>query len=215
MVSIFGLPMSEENIIDVARPNIFQKKRNSDTILNMKTETAIFGGGCFWCTEALFLELRGVLSVMPGYAGGEKENPTYEDVSSGKTGHAEVIKIEFDPEKITYRDILTVFFATHDPTTPNRQGADVGTQYRSIILYTTDSQRAEAEEYTNALSQALPAGKQIVTEIKPLEKFYEAEIYHRDYYQKNKSAPYCQVVIAPKIEKLEKEFNELLKTHRE
>lgn len=178
-----------------------------------ENEMAVFGGGCFWCTEALFKELRGVISVMPGYAGGTKEYPTYEEVSRGKTGHAEVIKIEFDPNEIKYRDLLTVFFATHDPTTLNQQGADVGTQYRSIVLYTNESQHREAEEYINAISQALPQGKKIVTEVKPLSVFYEAEANHRDYYQKNQSAPYCQIVILPKIEKLEKEFQELLKSH--
>ncbi len=175
-------------------------------------EIAIFGGGCFWCTEAVFQELRGVISVMPGYAGGHKENPTYEEVCSGKTGHAEVIKIEYDSEYIKYKDLLTVFFATHDPTSVNRQGNDVGTQYRSIIFYTTDEQKRRAEEFIKKLNESTSEGRAIVTEIRPLVKFYEAEDYHREYYLKNASEPYCQVVINPKLEKLQKEFAKLLKS---
>lgn len=179
----------------------------------MKSEIAIFGGGCFWCTEAVFGELKGVISVVPGYAGGHKENPTYEEVCGGKTGHAEVIKIEYNPEEIQYNDLLTVFFATHDPTTPDRQGNDVGPQYRSIILYTTEKQKYEAEDFIQKLNESSSEGKPIVTEIKPLDKFYEAEEYHREYYRKNTAQPYCQIVINPKLEKLQKEFAELLKTH--
>lgn len=176
-------------------------------------EIAVFGGGCFWCTEAVFGELRGVISVMPGYAGGTKTNPTYEEVCSGKTGHAEVIKIEYDPGRIKFTDLLTVFFATHDPSTPNRQGNDVGTQYRSIILYTNTEQKKQAEEFIKKLNESSPEGKPIVTEIKPLEKFYEAEEYHREYYKKNSAQPYCQIVINPNLEKLQKEFADLLKSH--
>ncbi len=171
-------------------------------------ETVVFGGGCFWCTEAVFEELKGVVSVMPGYAGGAVENPTYEQIETGKTGHAQVSKVEFDPSKISYKDLLTVFFATHDPTTLNRQGADVGTQYRSIILYTTKEQKVAAEEFITELNKE---GEQVVTELKPLEKFYEAEDYHRQYYLKNKDKPYCQLVINPKLDKLQKKFSELLK----
>ena len=178
-----------------------------------KKEIAVFGGGCFWCTEAVFKELRGVRAVMPGYAGGNNPDPAYEEVSSGATGHAEVIRIEFDPAAIRFRDLLTVFFATHDPTTPNRQGNDVGTQYRSVVLYTTSDQRKEAEDFIAALNASSPNGAPIVTEIKPLEKFYEAEQYHRDYYEKNKSQPYCQIVINPKLEKVQKEFAALLKAY--
>lgn len=175
---------------------------------NKSINTAVFGGGCFWCTEAVFAELKGIISVMPGYAGGTKPNPTYEEVSSGKTGHAEVTKIIYNPEQITYNDLLTVFFATHDPTTLNRQGNDVGTQYRSIILYTTDEQKSEAEKFIEKLNES---GQKVVTEVKPLEQFYEAENYHRHYYEKNSSAPYCQLVISPKLDKLKEKFNELLK----
>ena len=179
-----------------------------------KIEVTIFGGGCFWCTEAVFEKLRGMILVVPGYAGGTKENPTYEEVSSGETGHAEVIKIEFDPNQISYKDLLTVFFATHDPTTHNRQGTDVGTQYRSIILYTNKQQKQEAEAYIKNLNESLlKEGKSVVTEVNQFTQFYEAEDYHKKYYQKNSSQSYCQVVIAPKILKLEKKFAELLKTH--
>ncbi len=179
----------------------------------LPTRIAVFGGGCFWCTEALFKELRGVLSVMPGYAGGTTENPTYEAVCSGKTGHAEVIKIEFDPSQISFNDLLTVFFATHDPTTVNKQGADVGTQYRSVILYSDETQKNDAESFIKKLNDSDPAGKPVVTEVKPLQKFYEAEDYHRDYFKNNPAQPYCQIIIEPKVQKLEKEFAALLKTH--
>lgn len=179
-----------------------------------KTEVAVFGGGCFWCTEAVFEELRGVISVMPGYAGGSVENPTYEEVCSGRTGHAEVTRIEFDPSEIAYKDLLTVFFATHDPTTLNRQGYDVGSQYRSIILHASEDQRREAEEYIKELNDASAFGQPVVTEVKPLGAFYEAEAYHRKYYANNSYQPYCQVVISPKLHKLRKQFAELLKSHR-
>lgn len=173
-----------------------------------KTEIAIFGGGCFWCTEAVFQDLKGVISVMPGYAGGTMPNPTYEAVCSGNTGHAEVLKVEFDPKQISYNDLLTVFFATHDPTTPNRQGNDIGTQYRSIIIYTTPEQKSEAEQFIAELNKE---GEKVVTELKPLDRFYEAEEYHRDYYKKNPDRAYCQIVINPKLEKLKEKFDKLLK----
>lgn len=173
-----------------------------------QAKIAVFGGGCFWCTEAVYGELRGVVSVMPGYAGGTTVNPTYEQVSSGNTGHAEAIKIEYDPAQISYNDLLTVFFATHDPTTLNRQGGDIGTQYRSIILYTDETQKSEAESIIKKLNET---GEKVVTELKPLESFYEAEDYHRQYYLKNSSAPYCQLVINPKLEKLKDKFYGLLK----
>ncbi len=168
-----------------------------------KEEIAVFGGGCFWCTEAIFQKLRGVVSVASGYAGGKMENPTYEDVSTGATGYAEVIKIEFDPSQIGYPELLTVFFATYDPTT-NRQGEDIGSQYRSIIFYTTNEQKKQAESY-------IKKNKAIVTELKPLLKFYEAEKYHQKYYQKNPSKAYCQLVISPKLSQLREKFLPLLK----
>lgn len=155
--------------------------------------------------------LKGVKSVIPGYAGGATDNPTYAQVSTGRTGHAEVIKIEFDPKQISYQDLLTVFFATHDPTTKNRQGNDVGTQYRSIILYTNPGQQKEAEEFIKKINDSTSKGRLIVTEIKPFDKFFEAEEYHKNYYTKNQSAPYCQVVINPKLAKVKKEFVKLVK----
>src|SRR5713226_3698420 len=181
--------------------------------MTQDTEVAVFGGGCFWCTEAVFDELRGVVSVMPGYAGGNVKNPTYEQVCGGQTGHAEVIRIEFDPSQIAYRDLLTVFFATHDPTTLNRQGNDVGTQYRSIILYASEEHKREAEKYTKELNESLPQGKPVVTEVKPQGEFSEAEEYHRKYYENNSFRPYCQLIINPKLQKLYKQFSELLKSH--
>ncbi|TSC83281.1 MAG: hypothetical protein G01um101419_111 [Parcubacteria group bacterium Gr01-1014_19] len=154
--------------------------------------------------------LKGVSSVLPGYAGGTKPNPTYEEVCSGATGHAEVVRIEYDPAQVQYWTLLTIFFASHDPTTPNQQGADVGTQYRSVIFYTTDTQKSEAEKFIQSLNDSSKMGAPVVTEIKPLDKFWEAENYHRDYYAKNKNKPYCQVVINPKLEKVQKEFADLL-----
>jgi peptide-methionine (S)-S-oxide reductase len=178
---------------------------------NGQTETAVFGGGCFWCTEAVYKMLNGVISVTPGYAGGFGNNPTYDEVCSGLTGHAEVVKIEFDPSVILYEDLLTVFFATHDPTTLNRQGDDIGTQYRSIILYANGGQKQKALDFIKKIDEA---DHKIVTEVKPLESFYEAEDYHRDYYFRNKNAPYCEVVISPKLAKLQERFSNLLKNQK-
>ncbi len=175
------------------------------------TEIAVFGGGCFWCTEAVFRMLKGVRSVLPGYAGGTVAKPTYEQVPGGATGHAEVICVEYDPVVTRYEDLLTVFFATHDPTTPNRQGNDIGTQYRSIILSTTDAQHAAAERYIRELEAASPGGKPIVTEVKTLETFYEAETYHQDYFAKNPDQPYCALVITPKVKKAKERFAQLMK----
>jgi peptide-methionine (S)-S-oxide reductase len=167
-----------------------------------KVKTAVFGGGCFWCIEAVFERIKGVVSVTSGYAGGETENPNYTDVCSGTTGHAEVVKIEYDPSIIGYEELLEVFWKAHDPTTLNRQGADAGTQYRSIILYTDREQREIAEKSKKELEKAGIFKDPVVTEIKELEKFYPAEDYHQDYYQNNSSAGYCRVVIAPKLKKL-------------
>jgi len=175
------------------------------------TAIAVFGGGCFWCTEAVFEQLRGVIAVMPGYAGGTVPNPTYRQVGGGKTGHAEVIRVVYDSAQITYDDLLTVFFATHDPTTLNRQGADVGTEYRSVILYANEEQKCEALAFIRELSTSDAPGSRIVTEVNPLTTFYEAEEYHREYYRTNSAAPYCQYVINPKLEKLHKKFRALLK----
>jgi len=174
---------------------------------------AVFGGGCFWCTEAVFDELRGVKSVMSGYAGGNTKNPTYEEVCGGRTGHAEVIKIDFDPTEIAFKDLLTVFFATHDPTTLNRQGNDVGTQYRSAIFYATEEQKREAEAFIKELNDSKAFGKPVVTTLEPLGEFYEAEDYHQKYYANNPYQPYCQYMIPPKLNKLHKQFGALLKSH--
>jgi peptide-methionine (S)-S-oxide reductase len=173
-------------------------------------EIAVFGGGCFWCTEAVFKMLKGIHSVMPGYAGGTKENPTYEEVSSGETGHAEVIQIEFDPALITYRDLLTVFFGSHDPTTKNRQGHDVGTQYRSVIFYTNQNQKVDAEKFIQELNSSHAEGEPIVTEVAQLDRFYAAESYHKDYYERNKDNHYCEIIINPKLEKVQRDFADLL-----
>jgi peptide-methionine (S)-S-oxide reductase len=176
-------------------------------------ESAVFGGGCFWCTEAVFDELRGVTSVVSGYAGGTTKNPTYEQVCSGRSGHAEVIRIDFDPTQITYKDLLTVFFATHDPTTLNRQGNDVGTQYRSTVLYGSEQQKREAENFIKELNDSNAFGKPVVTTVEPLGDFYAAEDYHQKYYVNNSYQPYCQYMIPPKLQKLHKQFSDLLKSH--
>jgi peptide-methionine (S)-S-oxide reductase len=178
----------------------------------MNNEIAVFGGGCFWCTEAVFEDLRGVISVMPGYTGGTVVKPSYDAVCSGTTGHAEATRIEYDPTQITFKDLLTVFFATHDPTTLNRQGNDVGTQYRSAIFYSTPEQKAESEKFIADLEASDPGGKPIVTEITPLGEFYNAEDYHQQYYKNNPGAGYCQVIIEPKVQKMQKQFAGLLKT---
>lgn len=179
--------------------------------MNKQLETAVFGGGCFWCTEAVFQNLKGVLSVTSGYAGGKLQNPKYEQVSSGLSGHAEVIKIEFDPAIVGYDDLLSVFFTSHDPTTPNQQGADIGTQYRSVIFYSTEEHRKEAEKFIADLENSGTFTAKITTEVRPLEQFYEAEDYHKQYYLNNLDKPYCQVVINPKLAKLREKFSKLLK----
>jgi peptide-methionine (S)-S-oxide reductase len=173
-------------------------------------ETAVFGGGCFWCTEAIFKMLAGVIKVIPGYSGGEVDNPTYEQVSTGTTGHAEVIYIEYDPLVISYKTLLTVFFASHDPTTLNKQGNDVGTQYRSVIFYSSSEQKKEAEDFIKEINDSNLTGSLVVTTLEPLIKFYEAENYHHDYYTNHKTQGYCQVIINPKLEKVQHQFAELL-----
>jgi peptide-methionine (S)-S-oxide reductase len=169
-------------------------------------EIAVFGGGCFWCTEAVFLELQGVVSVISGYAGGHTENPTYRQVCGDNTGHAESVNIQFDPSQITYNRLLEVFFATHDPTTLNRQGADRGTHYRSIILYTNDDQKEQAEAFIRELDSSGSKDGPIVTEVARLERFYQAEADHQQFYMNNPAAMYCQIVIRPKVEKVQQEF---------
>lgn len=172
----------------------------------MGLQTATFAGGCFWCTEAIFKRLKGVISVTPGYSGGKSTNPHYDEVSSGSTGHAEAVQIEFDPNIIPYERLLDVFWHTHNPTTMNQQGNDVGTQYRSMILYHTDEQKKAAEKSKEDLQKSGEYKDPIVTEIHPFEHFYTAEEYHKNYYENNESAPYCMFVINPKIQKLLKEF---------
>ena len=173
-------------------------------------QIAVFAGGCFWCTEAVFQKLRGVYSVVPGYAGGLVDDPTYKQVSSGTTGHAEVIQFAFDPAHITYRDLLEVFFATHDPTTLNRQGNDVGTQYRSTIFYANEEQKQQAEAIIKELTDARAYANPIVTTLEPLTQFYEAEEYHKNYYERNQGQPYCQLVINPKLKKFKEKFVNLI-----
>jgi len=172
---------------------------------------ATLGGGCFWCLEAVYKELKGVQSVESGYAGGHVQNPTYKQVCTGNTGHAEVVQIHYNPEQISYKDLLNVFFTIHDPTTLNRQGADIGTQYRSVIFYHNETQREIAESSIKELEQKDLWANPIVTEIKPFQKFFRAEEYHQDYYINNSNQPYCQVVIAPKITKFRKKFLDQLK----
>lgn len=175
-------------------------------------ETVTFGSGCFWCTEAVFQQLKGVSSVMSGYSGGHVENPSYELVVTGKTGHAEVCQIQFDPEQISFGDMLEVFFNTHDPTTLNRQGNDVGTQYRSVIFYHSEEQKVSAERAIAELEKSGSLKNPIVTEIVPFEKFYPAEEYHQNYFRNNPNQGYCRVVIAPKLDKFEKVFKLKIKT---
>lgn len=173
-----------------------------------KTESIVLGGGCFWCLEASYQLIRGVTKVTSGYAGGSVPNPTYYAVATGKTGHAEVVKVEFDPDIISLSDILDVFWAIHDPTTLNRQGNDVGTDYRSIILYVGDNQKKVTEESIKAVAKLWP--NPIVTELEPLEKFYQAEPEHQNYFKNHPAQAYCQVVINPKLEKLRAKFAEKL-----
>lgn len=178
-------------------------------------DMAVFGGGCFWCYEAIFRRLKGVINVISGYAGGNISNPSYEQVSSGQTGHAEVVKVEFDPKVISYYNLLDVFFALHDPTSLNRQGNDIGEQYRSIIFFYSDEQYKTAVKYIDNLEKTKEFPHPIVTEVKPLIAFYPAEDCHRNYYDNNKTQPYCRLVISPKIKKLEKEFAGQLKDKRD
>ncbi len=170
--------------------------------INQNIEQATFGAGCFWCVEAVFQDIEGVLDVRAGYTGGATDNPTYEEVCSGKTGHAEVIQIDFDSSKVAYEKLLDLFWISHDPTTLNQQGADVGTQYRSAIYYHSDSQKVMAEKSIDNANNIKLYSNHIVTEVSVLDTFYIAENYHQDYYRLNKNAPYCQLVIRPKLEKL-------------
>ena len=174
-------------------------------------EIAILAGGCFWCTEAVFLEVKGVYNVVPGYIGGENPNPTYKDICTGLSGHAEAIQIEFDAQEVSFQELLEVFFATHDPTTLNRQGNDVGTQYRSEIFCTNDSQKIVAQQYLDFLNQENIFEKPVVTKVSMATTFFLAEDYHHNYYNQNKDQGYCSFIIQPKLAKFKKVFNDKIK----
>ena len=190
---------------------IFTVALMGNTVMKEKTELATFGGGCFWCVEAIFERVSGVQLVQSGYSGGHMANPNYEQVTTGMTGHAEVVQISFNPLQISYIELLEIYFKTHDPTTLNKQGADVGTQYRSIVLYHHDEQRKQAEKVIEELGNAGIWNHPIVTQVEPFEEFYKAEDYHQEYFENNPNQGYCRVVIQPKIDKLEKVFREKLK----
>jgi peptide-methionine (S)-S-oxide reductase len=181
------------------------------TVMNQPLEVATLGAGCFWCVEAIYQRLDGVEKVESGYSGGSIKNPSYEQVCTGRTGHAEVIQVTFDPKKLSFKELLEVFFKTHDPTTLNKQGGDVGTQYRSAIFYRTDEQKKTAEQVKKETEAAKVWDDPIVTEISPFTEFYKAEEYHQDYYNQNSYQPYCMMVINPKLSKFKKEFKNKLK----
>ena len=186
---------------------IMNAQDNSDKI---DYEAATFGGGCFWCLEAVYEKLQGVTDVVSGYAGGKVKNPSYKEVCTGNTGHAEVVQITFDPLQISYHDLLEVFFSIHDPTTLNRQGADIGTQYRSVVFYHNQKQKQIAEDYIAQLKTEKTFKDNIVTELVELTAFYKAEEYHQDYFENNPSQPYCSIVISPKVEKFKKKYKDWL-----
>jgi len=179
--------------------------------MTQQLQTATFGGGCFWCVESAFTQLRGVLSVQSGYAGGQIENPTYEQVCTGTTGHAEVVQITYDESAISYRELLEVLFAIHDPTQLNRQGNDIGTQYRSVIFFHNEAQQLEATEFLAEVTADDIFGAPVVTELSPLENWFPAELYHANYYERNSEQPYCAAVIAPKLAKFRATFASKLK----
>lgn len=180
--------------------------------MSMNQDTIVFASGCFWCTEAVFQRLKGVNTVVSGYTGGHIKNPAYREVCSGRTGHAEGVEVTYDPTVVSLQTLLEVFFTTHDPTTLNRQGNDVGTQYRSAIFYTSEKQKEEIEEFITLLRKEAIFERDIVTEVKPLDVFYKAEVDHQDYYNQNKGQSYCQFIIAPKIDKIKKYYSDKLKT---
>lgn len=179
--------------------------------MDKKSEIIFFGGGCFWCVEAVVQRLKGIVSVKSGYAGGHVANPTYEQVSTGATGHIEVVQVEFDPSIITLDDLLSVFFSSHDPISIDRQGSDVGEQYRSVIFFEADEQKETIQKFIKTLEADKVYGGPIVTEVKPISQFYEAEKYHQNYYNNNPNKPYCQLVIDPKVKKLREKYAHLLK----
>jgi peptide-methionine (S)-S-oxide reductase len=207
LVAVFSL-------VSCAQNNNQDKKMNTTakTEFTGKTDTATLGTGCFWCTEAIFEQLEGVLSVTSGYAGGKSENPTYEEVSEHESGHAECVQIVYDPTKISFDELLEVFWQVHDPTTLNRQGADVGPQYRSVIFFHDNDQKQKAEKYRTELDKSGAFNNPIVTTLEPYTKFYSAEDYHQEYYANNKNKnPYCSIVITPKLDKFKKVFKDKLK----
>jgi peptide-methionine (S)-S-oxide reductase len=208
---VFGIATC---IISCAQQERPTTKLTANTNMNTNTDTATLGAGCFWCVEAVFQQLDGVLKVYSGYTGGHVPNPTYEQVCDKKTGHVEVCQVVFDPTKITYEEVLEVFWKTHDPTTPDQQGADVGPQYRSAVFYNNEEQKKSAEEIKTALQQSGAWSKPIVTTIEPLKEFYMAENYHQDYYNANPDQMYCRYVIRPKMEKFEKVFKDKLKKNK-
>ena len=203
-----GNPQASSNTTS-SEMNTMETAMDNNT--NGELDTAIFGAGCFWCVEAIFQQLEGVEKVASGYSGGARENPTYDQVCSGATGHAEVIKVIYDPAKISFVDLLEVFWGVHDPTTLNRQGADVGTQYRSVIFYTDDTQKKLAEDYKEKLNVSGAFPQPVVTEISPLKSFYVAENYHQNYFNENGNQPYCSLVIKPKLDKFKKVFGDKMK----
>lgn len=204
-----GCAQTGEKPFDQSRS--FQSMTQNNTSQTATVDTATFGAGCFWCTEAQFQQLKGVLTVESGYMGGKTANPTYKQVSTGNTGHAEVIRVTFDPSVLSYDELLAAFWQSHDPTTLNRQGADVGTQYRSAIFYYSPEQKEKAEKYKAQLNAEKAFGDPVVTEIVPEAPFYVAEDYHQNYYNENGNQPYCQMVVRPKLEKFKKVFADKLK----
>jgi peptide-methionine (S)-S-oxide reductase len=212
----FSIALSALMVVLIVGSSCGQKsktEKNTTAVTETKPgmEIATFGSGCFWCTEAIFLNVKGVEKVESGYSGGKVKNPTYKEVCSGLTGHAEVIQVSYDPKIVSYDELLEIFWETHDPTTLNRQGADEGTQYRSVVYYHNDTQKTLAEGYKKKLTEAKAFDNPIVTEISPYTIFYKAEDYHQNYYNLNGSAPYCSFVIKPKLEKFKKVFKEKLK----
>ncbi len=203
-IFIFLLIVSMVSFIMIAKSTKKEEQMN-------RQEVATFGGGCFWCTEAIFEELAGVLKVESGYSGGQTDDPTYKDICTGTTGHAEVIHITFNSDKLEFSELLDVFFATHNPTTLNRQGADTGTQYRSVVFYHNEKQKKDTKDFIAALEKEQVFTDKIVTEITKFDKFYKAEEYHQNYFNNNKSQGYCNAVINPKLIKFRKQFKEKLK----
>ena len=193
------------------RPSPIRDRMDAGEEMERKVGLATLGGGCFWCTEAVFKGVRGVIKVEPGYSGGRPQDATYERVSTGRTGHAEVVQLTFDPDVVSFGKILEIFFATHDPTSLNRQGADVGPQYRSVVFYHDEEQRRIAEETIERLDNEKTGGRSVVTRVERYEAFYRAEEYHLDYYERNRGQPYCRLVIDPKIAKLRERFRDRLK----